>query len=137
LYSRVKFNEYDNVSYFNLTGLDSETLTFNVPVQFTGDNKMLYTVYMDSGRSLYINSIYVYEKMPDAPITLYTDKDVYNMGENVTIHIVDVTRTDLLNLTAPNFNYIGTISGPTTLDPFTLLELRSGTYYIEYTIAKE
>jgi len=133
LYSRVKFNEYDNVSYFNLTGLDSETLTFNVPVQFTGDNKMLYTVYMDSGRSLYINSIYVYEKMPDAPITLYTDKDVYNMGENVTIHIVDVTRTDLLNLTAPNFNYIGTISGPTTLDPFTLLELRSGTYYIEYT----
>jgi len=132
LYSRVKFNEYDNVSYFNLTGLNSETLTFNVPVQFTGDNKMLYTVYMDSGRSLYINSIYVYEKMPDAPVTLYTDKDVYNMGENVTIYIVDVTKTGVLNLTAPDFTYNDMISSPTTLE-FTLPELRSGTYYIDYT----
>ena len=132
LYSRVKFNGYDNVSYFNLTGFGSETLTFDIPVTFTGDNKILYTVYMDTGRSLYINSMYAYEKKPDVPIRMYTDRDVYNIGEDVTIQIIDVTRTDLLNLTAPDFTYNNTISGPTTLN-FTLPELRSGTYYIEYT----
>ena len=132
LYSRVKFNEYDSVQNFTLPCFGSKTLTFNVPVNFTGDNKMLYTVYMDTGRSLYINSMYVYEKKPDVPMRLYTDKDVYNMGESVTIHIVDVTKTDVLNLTAPNFTYNDTLSGPTMLE-FTLPELRSGTYYIEYT----
>ncbi|MDI6886712.1 MAG: PGF-CTERM sorting domain-containing protein, partial [archaeon] len=132
LFSRVKFNEYENVTHFNLTGLESKILTFNVPVKFGGDNKMLYTVYTDSGRALYINSIYIYEKKPGVPIRLYTDKDVYNMGEVVTIHIIDVTRTDLLSITAPNLTYNDTISGPTTLT-FTLPELRSGTYYIEYT----
>jgi hypothetical protein len=132
LYSRVKFNGYDNVTYFNLTGFGSETLSFNIPVTFTGDNKILYTVYMDSGRSLYINSMYSYEKKPDVPIRIYTDRDVYNMGENVTIHIIDANKTDVLNLTAPGFTYNNTISSPTTLN-FTLPELRSGTYYIEYT----
>ena len=132
LYSRVKFNAYDNTTDFNLSAFESKILLFNVPVNFDGDNKILYTVYTDSGRALYINSIYVYEKKPGVPLRLYTDKDVYNMGEEVTIHIVDVTRTDVLNLTAPNFTYNNTISGPTTLK-FTLPELRSGTYYIEYT----
>jgi len=57
---------------------------------------------------------------------------VYTIGENVMIHIVDVTKADVLNLTAPNFSYNNTISGSTSLE-FTLPELRSGTYYIEYT----
>jgi parallel beta-helix repeat protein len=132
LYSRVKFNEYDSVQNFTLPGLGSKTLTFNVPVNFTGDNKMLYTVYMDSGRSLYINSIYIYEELPDVPLRLFTDKDVYNMGDVVTVHIIDVTKIDVLNLTAPGCTYNDTISGPTMLE-FTLPERRSGTYYIEYT----
>jgi hypothetical protein len=131
LYSRVKFNEYDSVQNFTLAGSGTETLVFYVPANFSGDNKMLYTVYMDSGRALYINSIYIYEELPDAPLRLFTDKDVYNMGDVVTIHVVDVTGTDMLNLTAPNFSYNDTISGPTTLE-FTLPALRSGTYYIEY-----
>ncbi|NAT10896.1 hypothetical protein C4E22_05040, partial [ANME-1 cluster archaeon AG-394-G06] len=132
VYSRVKFNEYDSVQNFTLAGSGTETLVFYLPANFSGDNKVLYTVYMDSGRALYINSIYIYEELPDAPLRLFTDKDVYNMGEEVTIHIVDVTGIDMLNLTAPNFSYNDTISGPTTLE-FTLPELRSGTYYIEYS----
>ncbi len=132
LYSRVKFNEFDSVQNFTLSGSGTETLVFYVPANFSGDNKVLYTVYMDSGRALYINSIYIYEELPDAPLRLFTDKDVYNMGEEVTIYIVDVTGTDMLNLTAPNFSYNDTISGPTTLE-FTLPALRSGTYYIEYS----
>ena len=132
LFSRVKFNEYENVTQFNLTGLGSKILTFNVPVKFGGDNKMLYTVYTDSGRALYINSIYIYEKNP-APsgIDLHTDKQVYNIGEKVTV-FVEVTRTDNLTMIAPNFSVNTTIGVPTTFE-FTLPELRSGTYYIEYT----
>ena len=132
LYSRVKFGEYENTTGFNLTGFASKTLTFNVPANFTGDNKMFYSVYTDSGRALYLNSIYVYEKKAGVPLRLYTEKDVYKMGENVKIEIVDVTRTDELNLTAPGYTFNDTVNGPRTLE-FTLpAELRSGTYYVDY-----
>ncbi|MCK4476439.1 MAG: PKD domain-containing protein [Methanophagales archaeon] len=132
LYSRVKFNGYDEVQEFSLAGLESKELTFNIPIEeFTGA-KMLYTVYESSGRALYINSMYVYPKPPEeGGITVHTDKQVYSCGEDVTIYI-EPARTDTLTITAPDFIWEGTVSGSTTLC-FTLPELRSGTYYIDYT----
>ena len=132
LFSRVKFNGYDNTTHFSLSGLESKTLTFYVPVTFGRDNKMLYTVYADSGRSLYINAIYVYEENPaTSGIDMHTDKQVYKIGEKVKV-FADVTKTGNLRLSAPNYTVNTVISAPTTFE-FTLPELRSGTYYIEYT----
>jgi hypothetical protein len=36
LFSRVKFNDYDNVTYFNLEGLESRDIAFHIPIKFTG-----------------------------------------------------------------------------------------------------
>jgi hypothetical protein len=133
LFSRVKFNDYDNITYFNLSGSGSETLTFEVPVHFTGD-KIFYSVYMASGRSLYINSMYAYEKPEDdSGITLYTDKQVYLTGENVNV-FVNVTGDGTLNMTATGFTDTRSLmAGDSTVISFTLPELKSGTYYIDYT----
>jgi hypothetical protein len=133
LFSRVKFNDYDNITYFNLSGSGSDSLSFNVPVHFTGD-KIFYSVYMASGRSLYINSMYAYEKPKDeSGITLYTDKQVYLTGENVNV-FVNVTGDGTLNMTAPGFTDTRSLkAGDSPVISFNLPELKSGTYYIDYT----
>lgn len=133
-FARIQFNGYENQTYFNLSGYGSKDLLFSVPIQFKGDNKMLYSIYMVSGRSVYINSIYVYEKeAADAGITVYTDKQVYEIGENVTINI-NTTQVGVLNLSAPKFQYNDNISANDSFQlVFTVPELLSGTHYIEYS----
>ncbi|MGA8849840.1 MAG: thioredoxin domain-containing protein [Dehalococcoidia bacterium] len=126
LYVRVKLDEYEEVRTFDL--VDSETLVFNVPVTFNG-NKLFYGIYMESGRALYLNSIYVHEK--EDIISLYTDKQVYFTGETVTV-FVNTTQSGILNITAPGYAEELTIDDSTVLT-FALPELRSGTYYIDYT----
>jgi parallel beta-helix repeat protein len=131
LFARVQFNGYENVTYFNLTGNSLESLKFSVPVNFTGDRKMLYSIYMSSGRSLYINSIYVY-KDPGTGINLYTDKQVYEIEENATIFI-NTTVSGELNITAPGYSNATYLNEGNYTQTFTIPELLSGTYYIEYT----
>jgi hypothetical protein len=83
---------------------------------------------MESGRALYLNGMYVHKK---EIITLYTDKQVYNAGENVTV-FVDTTKSGTLNLTAPEFNRNMLLTGSATIEFELPEEMRSGTYYIEY-----
>ena len=56
LFSRIKLGDYDVIEYYNLTALRTKTLTFSMPVVFDA-GKLLYTVYMSSGRALYINAL--------------------------------------------------------------------------------
>jgi len=131
LFSRVKFNGYDNVVHFNLTGLSSKSLSFSFPVRFTGV-KILYTIYTSSGRALYINAMYIYEKPPETSgITLSMDKQVYSIGDTAAI-FVDVTRSGTLTLTAPNYTETALVE-ETAAFSFVIPELRSGTYYVDYT----
>ena len=125
LYARVKLDEYEEVRPFDL--VDSETLVFNVPVTFNG-NKLFYGIYMESGRALYLNALYIHQRQI---ITLYTDKQVYLTGETATI-FVETTESGTLSITAPGYSTELELDGSTTLK-FTIPELRSGTYYIEYT----
>ena len=127
LYARVHLGEYEEIQHFDL--INTETLQFNIPVSFNGQ-KIFYGIYLESGRALYLNSIYVQKK--EEVITLYTDKQVYEAGEKVTI-LVDTAQSGNLNITAPGFDTSIFVSGSTALE-FALPEgLRSGTYYIEYT----
>jgi rhodanese-related sulfurtransferase/PKD repeat protein len=127
LFARVKLNEFEEVRAFNL--MNVETLQFYIPVDFNGQ-KLFYAVYMSSGRALYINGLYIQKK--EEIITLYTDQQVYEAGDNVTIFVI-TNQSGILNITAPGFNTNISVSEPTTIE-FTLpSELRSGTYYIEYT----
>ena len=126
LKARAQLGEYEQVKHFNLT--DLESLIFNVPISFNGQ-KLFYGIYMGSGRALYLNSMYIQKK--EDIITLYTNKQVYSIGDKVRIS-VDATKTGILNITAPGFTTSVLVTGTTTLQ-FTLPELRSGTYYIDYT----
>jgi len=126
LYARVKLGGYEEVKHFNLT--DFKTLKFYVPVHFNGQ-KLFYGIYMESGRALYLNAMYVHKK---EIISLYTDKQVYNAGENVTI-FVETTESGILNITAPGFNKSMFLTGSAVIEFELPKELRSGTYYIDYT----
>ena len=81
LYARVKLNDYEEIEYFDL--IDKKTLQFFVPIQFNG-HKLFYGIYMASGRALHLNALYIYEKNH---ITLYTDKQVYTIGDTVSIFV--------------------------------------------------
>jgi uncharacterized repeat protein (TIGR01451 family) len=129
LFARAQLNEHEEAQSFALpnTG-DSQALQFNVPVSFNGA-KLSYGIYMASGRSLHLNSLYVHERQD--VINLYTDKQVYLTGEMVSV-FVDTTQSGTLDITAPRYHAVETLTGNTILN-FAVPELRSGTYYIDYT----
>lgn len=132
LFTRVKLGEYDVTVYFNLTGFQNKTLFFSVPVVFNSE-KLLYTVYLASGRSLYINSAYIYEEPSDsAGIRLYTDKQVYEAGETAKI-FVNATKPGRLIVKTPTLNVNTTLEVGSTLFTFEIPLLRSGTYPLEYS----
>jgi hypothetical protein len=89
---------------------------------------LFYGIYMNSGRALHLNTLYIYEKQF---LTLYTDKQVYNIGDTATIYI-ETNQSGNLSITAPGYIDELLIDGNTILT-FTVPELKSGTYYIEYS----
>jgi hypothetical protein len=132
LFSTVALGDYNTIEYFNLSSYETKELTFSVPVTFDY-GKMLYAVYLTSGRALYINALHVYPKPPEfASITIYTDKQVYEIVETVTIY-VNATKQGRLIMTAPNLNINMTISQGVQTFSFKVPKLRSGTYPIKYT----
>ena len=131
LFSRIRLGNYDAVLNFNLTGLETKEQNFSVPIAFDA-GKLLYTVYVNTGRALYINSAYAYQKPPDsAGIALYTDKQVYQAGDRASIY-VSTTRAGSLFATAPGFMVNTTLSVGMNILAFDIPLLRSGTYSIEY-----
>lgn len=137
LFSRIQFGEnYLNVTPFNLSGNGNMTFNFEVPVSFSDDNKIFFSIYHSSGRSLYINSMFLHEKIPGSPIALYTDKQVYKMDENITIY-VDTIEEGNVSIKAPHFNYQTTLYsgllGHQLINITGVGEQLSGTYYVDYS----
>ncbi len=134
LFSTVGYEVSRETQFFNLSSFGAEYLTFEVPVQFLDQpsRKVLYTVYTASGRALYINSLYIYPLPPFASgITVHTDRSVYGVGETVTI-TVNASRDGLFEASAPNFHVEENVTG-VAVYTFTVPELLSGTYSIDYT----
>lgn len=132
LFSRTEFNQYFSTQPLSLSGFETKSVSFSIPVHFTG-NKIFYGIYMSSGRALYLNTIYPYEKPQDgAGITVYSDKQNYSPGETVTVFAI-TTKDGQLNLTAPNYSVIISLkAGSTTTLNWKVPDLKSGTYYINY-----
>ncbi|MEM4729740.1 MAG: hypothetical protein QXH42_08305, partial [Thermoplasmata archaeon] len=130
LFSRVKYGSFDEVRPFNLSAHGNTTLVFDVPVVEAGGEKLFYSVYTSSGRSLYINSLYVRVR-PAGDVVLTTDKQVYEIGEEIRV-TAESTVQGLLTLRTPW--YSGSLShyGTTTIR-VPVPELRSGTYHILYS----
>jgi len=130
MYGFVQYNGYSEKKDFVLnTGI--QDVTFNIPVHFTNEEILLYCgVYFSSGRAVYLNTIRIYKK--GDIISLYTDKQVYNLGEVVFI-TVDSTEDGLLEISGPNYNLITNINVGTSYFNFTLPErMVAGVYSINY-----
>lgn len=131
LFSRLGLGDHFNATSFNMTSYETRVIDFDVPVVFD-QGKLTYSVYADTGRALYLNAVYLHEKPdPASGISLYTDKQVYEMGENVTIS-VNATQTGDLNLTAPSYQNFSSITPGIYEYVFDLPSLRTGTYYVDY-----
>ncbi|HAV42960.1 TPA: hypothetical protein DCX15_02965, partial [bacterium] len=83
MYARVNFNEYEKTEGFELGAGQEERLSFVIPVRFT-DQKIGYGIYMSSGRSIHLNSIYLREK--GEIITLWSERDIYGAGQEVEVN---------------------------------------------------
>jgi streptogramin lyase len=83
LFARVNYAGYEPQQPFTLNG--SQTLSFDVPLPSITGEKLFYGIYYESGRSIHLNSLYIH-KTGDV-LTIETDKQVYNPGENVFVTV--------------------------------------------------
>lgn len=132
LFARVNFNEFESTREFSLAGGANETLTVDVPVRFGGDEKVFFGVYTASGRSVHIDGRYPHEAVSEN-VTLYTDRQVYEVGETVTV-TVDPARSGRVGVSAPGLAYREDLNASETVTlAFEVPPLRSGTHYVHYS----
>jgi hypothetical protein len=129
LFARVNYNGYEDQRLFTLNG--AEILTFDIPLTEITGEKLFYGIYYESGRSIYLNSLYIY-KAGDV-LTITTDKQVYNPGETVSMTISGTSGTLILSAT----NYSETFAfTETATKSFTLpTMMTAGTYNISYELS--
>jgi DNA-binding beta-propeller fold protein YncE len=104
LFARVNYAGHESQQTFTIGQGQAQTLQFEIPLtQITGE-KLFYGIYHESGRSIHLNSLYIYKA--GEVITITIDKQVYNPGETVTtalssqLSAVSGTTT----LTAPDYS---------------------------------
>lgn len=137
LFARVNYNGYENQQAFTIGQGNALPLQFDIPLtQITGE-KLFYGIYHESGRSMHLNSLYIY-KAGDA-ITITTDKQVYNTGDVVAVALNSQPSalSGQMTLTGPSyeetFNFSGTAAKSFAL-PSTMT---AGTYNISYELRAE
>ncbi|MFH2027591.1 MAG: hypothetical protein ABIJ08_00495, partial [Nanoarchaeota archaeon] len=131
LYLKIQYNENFIVDNFNLSSNDVKSIIKNIPVDDVDNGRIDYFVYMDSGRSLHIDTVYL-NIMPDTNLMLYTDKQVYSIGDIVDIKLNTADSGDLILYFLNNTYHDGSFTGGKTLT-YEIPQLLSGTYYIDYT----
>jgi streptogramin lyase len=128
LFARINYNGYEDKQLFTLDGV--ETLTFDIPITEITGEKLFYGIYHESGRSIHLNSLYIYE-VGDV-ITITTNKQAYNPSETVTMRVESRESgfTGTLTLSATNYSETFAFTGQATKS-FTLPStMVAGTYYI-------
>jgi streptogramin lyase/uncharacterized membrane protein len=83
LFARVNYPGYDDRRPFSLGS--SQNLSFDIPLAAISGEKLFYGIYDEEGRSIHLNSLYIYKTGDSFSIT--TDKQVYGQGEIVNMAI--------------------------------------------------
>lgn len=134
LFARVNYNSYSSQQSFILIG--SQAMTFDISLdQITGE-KLFYGIYSESGRSIHLNSVYIYNA--DQALLIATDKQVYNPSETVSYTISSQTgSTGTISISSNNYSQTVTFGG-SAQGSFTLpSKLTAGTYYITAQLTRE
>lgn len=132
LFARVNYDGYEETRSFTLGVNPSVALAFNVPLSAITGEKLFYGIYYDTGRSIHLNSLYIYDA--GAPVVITTDKQVYNPGETVAMTITG-TASGNLTLDGPGgysetFAFSGSASTAITLSTL----MTAGTYPINWRV---
>lgn len=127
LFARVHYGGYESTQSFALMG--THNLSFDIPLdKITGD-KLFYGVYEAGGRSIHLNSLYIY-KTGDA-FTIITNKQVYSQGETVMATITGTAAGTMTLSALGSYEETFAFNGSST-KRFVLPSLASaGTYSIE------
>ncbi|MFH1859710.1 MAG: Ig-like domain-containing protein [bacterium] len=129
MYAKIQSNGYESIATFTLTAATT-TLIFRVPVSLDG-RKLFYGIYMASGRSIYLNTSYIYQ-MKDV-VNVYADKQVFKAGATITLTAVSLVQGTLTITDIEGTEKSYFTDGTTTVE-FKLPEvLTSGTYRFSYT----
>jgi sugar lactone lactonase YvrE len=103
-FAKANYGGYEEKKDFSLSG--ATTLTFDVPLtKITGD-KLAFGVYLESGRSIHLNSLYIYKT--GEVFTITTNKQVYNQGETGMMTITG-NQSGAMTINGPG-NYSETFS---------------------------
>ena len=117
LFARVNYGDFESKQSFVLSG--SQNLSFTIPLTAITGEKLFFGIYDEGGRSIHLNSLYIY-KTGDA-FTITTNKQVYNQGETVTMTIAG-TGTGTMTTSGPGaysetFLFNGSATRSFTLTP--------------------
>ncbi|MFH1963311.1 MAG: T9SS type A sorting domain-containing protein [bacterium] len=131
LSTKVKFNDYAATQTFTLEPATSTQLTFQIPINHTGQ-KLTYGIYSGDERAIWLDAIYVREK---GTLTLISDRQLYNQGGTVTLTII-MQEPGTVSLTTPGDPAAGTIvfseAGSKTFTFKLPAQMLTGTYYLYY-----
>jgi uncharacterized membrane protein len=86
LFARVQYNGYESQQAFMIGQGQALPLQFDIPLPSITGEKLFYGIYYESGRSIHLSSLYIH-KAGDI-LTIETDKQVYNPGENVFVTVI-------------------------------------------------
>ncbi|MBU1209565.1 MAG: hypothetical protein KKH04_22040 [Proteobacteria bacterium] len=129
LFARVNYPGYESNQPFTLN--ISQTIAFDIPLAKITGEKLFFGIYHESGRSIHLNSLYIY-KAGDV-ITITTDKQVYKPGETVSVAAAgNISGT--LTLTAPDYEETVPFNNTATRNFPLPSTLNAGTYYVSYQL---
>ncbi len=131
LFARVNYGDFESKQNFALAG--SQNLSFAIPLAKINGEKLFFGIYDEGGRSIHLNSLYIY-KTGDA-FTITTNKQVYNQGEIVTMSIAG-TGTGTMTISGPGgYSETFPFNGSAARSFILPQAARAGTYYIEASLA--
>ncbi len=133
---RVNFNDFEEWRYVTLPA-QGVLLEFDVPVT-SFDGRLLYEVVLESGRSIYINTLYVQEQHDR--VWLSTDKPAYLPGETVAI-TVEAAEAASVEISGLDGGFLRRIDlephAPATCSLALPVDLFGGTQFLTYVFGGE
>ncbi|MBN1824340.1 MAG: amidase domain-containing protein [Endomicrobiales bacterium] len=132
-FAKLTSSVYSQSSQVYALGQATQTIAFDIPLPNDDFGSILvtYGVYLDSGRSMYINTAYVRQKAEQLSVCL--DKDVYQAGD-ILKATVTADATGYLEISAHGDKRTLEIdtTGQYELSFNSPQNINSGTYYVDY-----
>ncbi len=132
LFARVNYAGYESSQVFQLNG--NQLISFEIPLPKITGEKLFFGIYQESGRSIHLNSLYVYKA--GEVITLTTDKQLYQPGQTVLLTVIGQQSINgNLTLSAPNYEESMAFSGEVQKSFVLPAPMNAGTYFITYQLS--